>query len=66
MPRDTLTHAHEVWREVGLHATLVRHPWLIQAIGSHLLYGPRRPTAPPARWSRTCWATRWGRLRRRP
>ncbi|MES9524262.1 TetR/AcrR family transcriptional regulator [Streptomyces capoamus] len=23
----------------GLYATLVRHPWLIQAISSHLLYG---------------------------
>jgi AcrR family transcriptional regulator len=24
----------------GLHAMLVRHPWLGQAFGSHLLYGP--------------------------
>ncbi|MFI9252199.1 TetR/AcrR family transcriptional regulator [Streptomyces sp. NPDC053069] len=33
------------WRGVAtamadrLHAMLVRHPWLVQAIGSHLLYG---------------------------
>ncbi|WP_433449730.1 TetR/AcrR family transcriptional regulator [Streptomyces sp. CA-142005] len=33
------------WRETAtvtadrLHAMLVRHPWLVQAIGSHLLYG---------------------------
>lgn len=24
----------------GLHAMLTRHPWLVQAFGSHLLYGP--------------------------
>ena len=23
-----------------LHAMLTRHPWLVQAFGSHLLYGP--------------------------
>jgi AcrR family transcriptional regulator len=25
---------------VGVHAMLTRHPWLVQAFGSHLLYGP--------------------------
>ena len=25
---------------IGLHAMLGRHPWLVQAFGSHLLYGP--------------------------
>ncbi|MCT9144076.1 TetR/AcrR family transcriptional regulator [Streptomyces violarus] len=24
----------------GMHAMLTRHPWLVQAFGSHLLYGP--------------------------
>ncbi|MCA6092283.1 TetR/AcrR family transcriptional regulator C-terminal domain-containing protein [Streptomyces sp. SCA3-4] len=24
----------------GLHAMLCRHPWLVQALGSHLFYGP--------------------------
>src|SRR5581483_10016282 len=24
----------------GLHAMLVRHPWLVQAFGSHFTYGP--------------------------
>ncbi|MFE1285660.1 TetR/AcrR family transcriptional regulator C-terminal domain-containing protein [Streptomyces sp. NPDC058751] len=24
----------------GVHAMLTRHPWLVQAFGSHLLYGP--------------------------
>ncbi|MFD9001805.1 TetR/AcrR family transcriptional regulator [Streptomyces sp. NPDC059582] len=24
----------------GLHAMLARHPWLVQAMGSHVIYGP--------------------------
>ncbi|WP_262704445.1 MULTISPECIES: TetR/AcrR family transcriptional regulator [Streptomyces] len=24
----------------GMHAMLIRHPWLVQAFGSHFLYGP--------------------------
>ncbi|MCG5215267.1 TetR/AcrR family transcriptional regulator C-terminal domain-containing protein [Streptosporangium soli] len=26
----------------SLHAMFVRHPWLVQALGSYLLYGPRK------------------------
>ncbi|POX48953.1 TetR/AcrR family transcriptional regulator [Streptomyces sp. Ru72] len=26
----------------GMHAMLTRHPWLVQAYGSHLLHGPRQ------------------------
>ncbi|MET9407386.1 TetR/AcrR family transcriptional regulator C-terminal domain-containing protein [Streptomyces sp. NPDC002935] len=25
---------------VGVHAMLARHPWLVQAFGSHLMHGP--------------------------
>ncbi|MFJ9646124.1 TetR/AcrR family transcriptional regulator [Streptomyces sp. NPDC004244] len=27
---------------LSLHAMLTRHPWLVQAFGSHLFYGPRK------------------------
>ncbi|MFF0204194.1 TetR/AcrR family transcriptional regulator [Streptomyces sp. NPDC005017] len=36
------------WRDAatrmatGLHAMFGRHPWLVQALGSHLLYGPAK------------------------
>lgn len=27
---------------LGLHAMMTRHPWLVQALASHLLYGPNK------------------------
>ena len=41
------------WRDAaaamaaGLHAMLIRHPWLLQAFGSFLLFGPGKARQEP-------------------
>jgi AcrR family transcriptional regulator len=44
--RDRRAGAEPAWRTAatelatGLHAMMTRHPWLVQALAGHLLYGP--------------------------